>query len=515
MEAQIGKFDRDKELNSLFQDENPKMKAVDRERRRKTKWLAELITFIRMDFDGTIPKGCEWRVVRKKISKRFIQDLVNRCPIPCLIDYVYDNHGVAHWFDDLLMTAQAAPAYYVIAPQIIRSAEDILHDPTYQGQTTFAMKFVPKLAKDGVSEVTANTLREYIFTAIAEEDPKSLEIQKSLGEIQKEIVEITKVIKRIPKQEIRDHDNKLVSEEEADEEREIMYKMYGQAKYEIELRYKKREQDLKDHEKWRRSMGLELVAAEEDLNTETVTWEIRIFGTADAKEMEDLLVAKDDWQGLKLACGSQDPPLPPWAGRGTVPDGSKPFLPDYTELLVNISGVRIMRVPHGVGTLKTLDSSTATIKADRFGVYYGDWYIGMKTGHGIEVNDSGIFCGRFIENKRDGYGQLDLANGTTIKANMKTVHEEPAPIITKGFDNPYLDGEAHDDHAEVLFAGIVLLLLCYGDWLCVALNVYRLLTATICVSFFCFCVLLRWGYLSRMHAEWNHHRTRSVRERLR
>ena len=143
MEAQLGRFDRDKELNGLFEDENPKMKAVDRERRRKTKWLAELITFIRMDKDGNIPKGCEWRVVRKRVSKRFVQDLVNRSPLPCPIDYVYDNHGVAHWFDDLLMTAQTAPAFYVIAPQIIRTSEDILQDPTYQGQTSFVMKFVP------------------------------------------------------------------------------------------------------------------------------------------------------------------------------------------------------------------------------------------------------------------------------------------------------------------------------------------------------------------------------------
>ena len=455
MEAQLGRFDRDRELNVLFEDENPKMKAVDRERRRKTKWLSELITFIRMDFNGNIPKNCEWRVIRKKVSKRFIQDLVNRCPIPCNIDYVYDNHGVAHWFDDLLMTAQPAPAYYVIAPQIIRGSVDVLKDPTYQGQTSFVMKFVPNMAKDGITPVTATTLREYIFYAIAEEDPKSLAIQKSLGDIQKEITEISKVIKRIPKQEIRDHDNKLVPEDEADQEREIMYTMYGQAKYEIELRYKKREQDLRDHEAWRRSMGLELIPAEEDANTETTTWEIRLYGTKDASEMEDLLIAKDDWQGIKLACESTYPKLPPWAGRGNVPDGSKEFMPDYSELLVNISGVRIMRVPHGVGTHKTLDSDTASIKSDRFGVYYGDWALGRRTGQGIEVNDAGVFSGRFIEDTRDGYGQLDMANGTSIKAIFKTVHDPPpAPLVTKGFENPYLDGEPHDDKVEVLFSGM-------------------------------------------------------------
>eukprot|EP00602_Paraphysomonas_sp_CaronLab_P005489 CAMPEP_0185023260 /NCGR_PEP_ID=MMETSP1103-20130426/5945_1 /TAXON_ID=36769 /ORGANISM="Paraphysomonas bandaiensis, Strain Caron Lab Isolate" /LENGTH=750 /DNA_ID=CAMNT_0027555765 /DNA_START=339 /DNA_END=2591 /DNA_ORIENTATION=- len=350
------------------------------------------------------------------------------------------------------MTAQPEPAFYVITPQVIRGSEDILLDPTYQGQTSFIMKYVPLVAKDGVTPVTADVLREYLFLAISEEDPVTLKIQKSMEDIQKEIADITKVIKRIPKQEIRDHDNKLVSQEEADEEREIMYKMYGQAKYEIELRYKKREQDLRDHENWRRRMGLDVVQSEVDANTETAVWEVRLFGTEDASAMEDMLIAKDDWQGIKLACGSDDPPLPPWAGRGAVPDGSKPFLPDYTELLVNISGVRILRVPHGVGTHKKLDSQTASIRADRFGVYYGDWSLGKKTGHGIEINDSGVYCGRFVEDRRDGYAQWDLANGTTVKAQMKVEQALPAPIVTAGFENPYYDGLPTGDNVEILFA---------------------------------------------------------------
>lgn len=88
-------------------------------------------------------------------------------------------------------------------------------------------------------------------------------------------------------------------------------------------------------------MGIEFTKGEIDKVTETVTWFVRFYGTKDAKEMEDLLIKKDDWASIKLAQGSksQTPPLPPWSGRGEVPDGSKSFLPDYSQLQVNISGI--------------------------------------------------------------------------------------------------------------------------------------------------------------------------------
>ena len=35
--------------------------------------------------------------------------------------------------------------------------------------------------------------------------------------------------------------------------------------------------------------------------------------------------------------------LPPWSGRGDVPDGSKPYLPDYSPYVVNMASVRVRR----------------------------------------------------------------------------------------------------------------------------------------------------------------------------
>jgi hypothetical protein len=447
---------RDNELNNILEDQDKvKMKSLEREHRRKVKWLSELITFKRMDLNGHVPKACEWMVSRKRVTKKFIQDLVNRSPLPCTIDYVYDNHGVAHWFDDLMMTAQSN-GYYIIAPQLLRSPEDLLQDPTYQGQTSLFLKYVPDLAIDGITPVTISDLKEFIWYSISEIDPTAQEIRKSLGRIDDELTEIAKIIKRIPKQELLDDNGKPLSEADADEERQIMYEMYGKAKYEIELKFKQRQEDLEHHHQWRRTMGLDIIKVDTDANTETSTYEIRLFGTKDAKYIENYLVKKDDYLGIKLACGGlsdeDGSSYPPWCGRGSVPNGNKPPLPDYTNRLIGISGMRLLRTIHGVGTNKTLDSRSASIGSDRFGLYYGEWNIGKKNGTGIHVNDSGIFSGRYVDDYRNGYGRLDLANGTTITGQFSYTQQTPSPLVTTAFENPYRDGEPNGKNIEILFA---------------------------------------------------------------
>jgi hypothetical protein len=101
--------DRDKELNALLSEENkPKIRAGNKEQARKRKWLAEVIVFRRTDESGFVPMGCEWRVERRKLRRKLLQELVNRCPIPCVIDYVYDNNGSAIWIEDLQMKGKVS-----------------------------------------------------------------------------------------------------------------------------------------------------------------------------------------------------------------------------------------------------------------------------------------------------------------------------------------------------------------------------------------------------------------------
>lgn len=50
------------------------------------------------------------------------------------------------------------------------------------------------------------------------------------------------------------------------------------------------------------------------------------FGlSSQGSQLEDIVCAKTDWPGIKLATRHDE--LPPWAGRGEIPDGSKSYIP--------------------------------------------------------------------------------------------------------------------------------------------------------------------------------------------
>lgn len=190
-------------------------------------------------------------------------------------------------------------------------------------------------------------------------------------------------------------------------------------------------------------MGITCEEGDTDEHSNTITWFVRFDGVNDARDMENRLLSKNDFSGIRLACGCAEKKMAPWVGRSAVPDGTKANMPDYTQLQVNIAGVRIMRLPHGVGVLKGLERRSTYIHSDKFYYYYGNFYAGKKMGYGIEVNDSGMYSGRFVDNWRDGWGRWELPNGTVVKGSFgkKLCFPEHNSSLDMEDHNPYLDGE--------------------------------------------------------------------------
>jgi hypothetical protein len=271
-----------------------------------------------------------------------------------------------------------------------------------------------------------------------------------IAKIKEVIKDIDKKIKQVSKLDFHDESGNPMSQERAEAERATLYNAYGEERVKAEKRLKVKEFNLLAHTEWRKRMGIDFTLGEIDENTETATWYVKFYGTKDAGEIEDLLIHKLDWGGIKLACSSAHPRLPPWAGRGPIPDGSKSFLPNYVALEVNVAGVRFSRVPHGVGTFKELDRESANISSDKFSLYYGNWEGGKKMGHGIYFDDIGVFAGRFVDGLRNGHGRLDLADGTTITGHFshEELREEKENTL---FENPYKDGEPNGT-VEILFS---------------------------------------------------------------
>eukprot|EP01032_Pedospumella_encystans_P022867 gene22867-25899_t len=237
------------------------------------------------------------------------------------------------------------------SPEVLRKPQDIRDDPRYEGQTQFMIDWVPMKCRDEKTPVDEISLREWILFAVVEEDPASKVYYDDIAKINKLIDGIDFNLLKIPKLEFLDQDGKPYPIEKARAEREALYNLLSAQRTTAEEDLELAERNLKNHNDWRRSMGVELIKGEEDKNTDTCTWFVRLYGTDDAKELEDLLIEKEDWPGIKLACGvkNHDPPIPPWTGRSTSPpDGSKvQDITDYTLLQVNIGGARIARIPAG------------------------------------------------------------------------------------------------------------------------------------------------------------------------
>ena len=152
---------------------------------------------------------------------------------------------------------------------------------------------------------------------------------------------------------------------------------------------------------------------------------------------------------------------------GRVPDGTKSVHANYTKLEVDIGGCRLSRVPHGLGTYRSLDHRQSVIyEVDhntgkgKFMLYHGMWECGLKNGNGIEIDDSGIYSGLFLDGYRTGKGRFDYADGTTISGDFRKFENYPettsSPVFTNhAVRNPYVCGEpsssVNDVPVEILF----------------------------------------------------------------
>lgn len=303
---------------------------------------------------------------------------------------------------------------------------------------------VPLKCRDGVTLVDAKSLRDWIVFALVDDDPLSQPFYNKISKIANEIEEIDELIKKIPKLEFLDEKQKPYPLERARAERAMLFTKFNNERLKKEEEGEKCQKDLESHIKWRKSMGVDLIQGEIDENTQTCIWFVKLFGQSDSKGMEDLLLKKEDWPGINLACGlhNSDPIVPTWIGREKlVPDGSKANDPtDYRPLQVSMGAVRLSRVPAGVGLMKSLDRPSSNIYNNEFGLYYGEFEAGKKYGYGIEIDDAGIFAGAYENDRKLGRGRWDLCDGTTIIGNFGvTLHRSNIPECS-GFINPYKDG---------------------------------------------------------------------------
>jgi len=159
--------DRDRELKNLFATQGAdNRKEVERSAGRKAVFLNQLIKVILKDKEGLVQPGCEFKIMRRKCTRKIIQDLVNRSPVKVIVDYVYDSSATAMWIEDMMLHAQPEPEHYFIVPKIERIPYDIVPDPTYDGQVSWMITRVPLRTKDNETIVDSVALKEWLVCAL-------------------------------------------------------------------------------------------------------------------------------------------------------------------------------------------------------------------------------------------------------------------------------------------------------------------------------------------------------------
>eukprot|EP01036_Dinobryon_divergens_P035368 gene35368-45811_t len=176
-------------------------------------------------------------------------------------------------------------------PEVIRIPTDIRKDARYEGQTAFMFKYVPLKCVDETTEVGEDTIREYIYCAIIEEDPAVKKFHKNFQNLAEKIADVDKKIKTISKMNFLDKDNNPLPEDKASEQRALMFEKCGEERLTVETELKQKKELLELHIQSRKRMA------------------------------------------------------------ASVPAGKKVTEYDYRRLEVAVSAVRMMRVPAGVGLI--------------------------------------------------------------------------------------------------------------------------------------------------------------------
>ena len=114
-----------------------------------------------------------------------------------------------------------------------------------------------------------------------------------------------------------------------------------------------------------------------------------------------------------------------------VPDGSKPYLPDYQPYVVNMAAVYVRRVEHGFGVLKSAPGPELPFEGP-FRYYHGQFHAGQIHGRGVEYTDTTVFSGLYRKGMRWGKGRMDYCL-RAMKPTATGSGDQPAEVdIARG-----------------------------------------------------------------------------------
>jgi hypothetical protein len=344
---------------------------------------------------------------------------------------------------------------YTVVPTPYRLPEDTRSkDPHFVGETIFVIMNVPNKTKTRGDVVSPDMIEAYVLFAMSEVDPIAHQLLEDIEGLEQRKISIDKRMEEVPALELMDLRGRPLSLEQAEAEREVMYKTLGQLKHDCDLQIAEKRQAFDAQRAKRQSVGLIVELFDSDPVSDTSSWAVSFGRHTDGQYFEETLLKKADWQSIHMCAPiyEVEPKFPAWAGRGAIPDGSKEFMPDYTLKTVNMQGVFIKRIAHNVGNFISIDDETSPWADTKFSYYTGEVFHGKRHGNGVSIDDTGIYSGKFEMDTRMGAGRWDAADGLTASGIFGNF-ELFKPRKKGTFANPYLGDDLHGYNVEIMFPG--------------------------------------------------------------
>ncbi|KAJ1454832.1 hypothetical protein M885DRAFT_521078 [Pelagophyceae sp. CCMP2097] len=436
---------------------NGGLKGAARASGLKEAWQSAMIRFEVWDDSGAVVE--EFKLARRNCSHKELQSYVGRLANPFTIDYLQETtSGDIVPLDEVAAKCDPKPSMYRIVPKVEREVDDAGMSDNYEGSLALLLEKVPRRSDNGEHLLTAHDLREWLMFGIQEED---LDVQRAIASVEEGLAEIDALAKKladVPFMKLFDDKGKELIGDKADTEREVQYQKFLEDKEDLEAALEDTKHEAQ--EVIARRDQTEVVLSDADLDPEFInvqigdvsSWYVS-FKSNDRRLLEELAANKRDWDSVKLALGhivvdpdghaaSDREPMPPWAGRGGVPDGSKVYYPDYTQYKINMSAVTVRRVQHGFGIFKSMAVEGMPFYGSDFEYYHGRFYAGEKHGAGVEYSDNGVYSGQYEHGQKRGQGRFDFTNGDSYQGDFGFGSSDIEQSLMPG-GNPYAVGVPH------------------------------------------------------------------------
>eukprot|EP00904_Undaria_pinnatifida_P007369 jgi/Undpi1/3762/HiC_scaffold_16.g07131.m1 len=463
------------------------LKTLSRDAKRKKAWWTEKIHIACLDEDGEPAKNCAWKVPRHHLTPIWLETMCLKCPMHVKVDYLKDQTtGDIVWPPDAQMKCHTLPWRYAVVAVEEKAVVDFSRDPFYYGDVRIMIFNVPLKTNNDGAEVSAEDITAWLLCGLLEEDDEVKEAREILVTLEAEAKTVEHSLSRVgymkftQKSGFGKADKQLYTDEEQAAKRMEQHDALSAQRDKMEEDVTEARALLESILKKRANTPVNLERASVQTSCGTCTYYVDFPGFQGAR-LEDIVCAKTDWPGIKLA--TKHDGLPPWAGRGDIPDGSKSYIPRYTEHAVNMRAAQICRLQHGFGQHKPLQgtqgvnkpsptrpistgssvlrnpdnaktavrSPTATggpnnlggtvasggekktkgvsdeegvpFAGKEFCFYHGEFQEGFKSaspplGFGMQYTGSGVYYGEYKKGRRSGAGILQGANGDRIEGTF-------------------------------------------------------------------------------------------------